>query len=41
MNNVVIVSGAHQSDSATQIHASILPQIQGRVFKGTVRGDQI
>ena len=28
MNNVVIVSGAQQSDSAIHIHVSILPQIQ-------------
>ena len=41
MNNVVIVSGAKQSDSATHIHVSILPQIQGRAFKGTVRGEGV
>ena len=29
------------SDSATHIHVSILPQIQGRVFDGRVRGESV
>ena len=37
----MIVSGGQQRDSATHIHVSILPQIQGRVSKGTVRGEGV
>ena len=29
------------SDSATHIHVSILPQTQGRVFDGKVRGESV
>ena len=29
------------SDSATHIHVSILPQIQGRAFDGRVRGESV
>ena len=33
MKNMVIVSGARQSDSAILKHVSIHPQIQGRIFE--------
>ena len=33
MKNMVIVSGARQSNSAIHKHVSIHPQIQGRIFE--------